>query len=86
MKQHKEQMKQQQKHMEQHKERMKQYKLDSALSKYNIIADSLILKSASYINFVNWDSIASKFGKDMDSLAYKLGVGWDEIMERYDFE
>lgn len=70
------------------KDRMHRYKLknlDSIFSKHRIIADSLILKSSAYCNSINWDSIASKFGKDMDSLACKLGVGWDEILERYDF-
>ncbi|MDR2621288.1 MAG: DUF5024 domain-containing protein [Dysgonamonadaceae bacterium] len=87
--QHKELTKQHQERMKQYKEQMKQYKLknlDSIFSKQNIIADSLILKSSTYFNSINWDSITSKFGKDVDSLALKLGVGWNEILERYDFE
>jgi hypothetical protein len=80
--------KQHQERIKQHKERIKQYKLrnmDSIIIKQNTIADSLIMKSSSYINSIKWDSITSKFGKDMDSLAGKLSVKWDEIMERYDF-
>lgn len=80
--------------MEQHKERIQQYQnkmqqykfknLDSIFSKHNIIVDSLILKSPVHFHSTNWDSITSKFGNDMDSLARKIGVGWDEILERYD--
>lgn len=84
--QRKKRMKQQQKKIKQHLDRIQQYKLknlDSVFAKHNIIADSLILKSPAYFNSINWDSITSKFGKDIDSLAYKLGVGWDEILERY---
>jgi hypothetical protein len=97
MKQHQEKMKQHQKkvmkqhkeQMKQHKERMKHYKLnelDSMLLKNNVIVDSLIFKSSAHLNSINWDSIASDFGKNMDSLVYKIGVGWGEILERYDFK
>jgi hypothetical protein len=87
--QQKEREKRHQKRMKQHQERMKQYKLnklDSIVLQNNIIADSLILKSSAYFNYINWDSITSIFGKNMDSLAFKLNLGWDEILERYDFE
>jgi len=74
--------------VKQYKNRIKQYKLqdlDSILLKHDVIADSLILKSKFHFNSINWDSITSKFGKDIDSTINQLGIDWDEVW-RYKFE
>jgi hypothetical protein len=93
MKQQEARMKQQEARMKQQKERMKQQKermklhLDSTIIRHNIIADSLILKSTGHLNAINWDSITSKFGTDIDSFLHKMGsIEWDEILEKYEFE
>lgn len=96
IKQHQERMKQHQKRIEQHKDRMQQHlnrmqqyklkNLDSIILKHNIIADSLILKSTDRLHSINWDSITSKFGKDIDSMVNKLDIRWDEVLEKYELE
>jgi hypothetical protein len=89
MKQHKERVEQHKDRMQQHLNRMQQYKLkdlDSIITKHNIIADSLILKSTARLHSINWDSITSKFGKDIDSMVNKLDIRWDDVLEKYEFE
>lgn len=89
LKQHNERVEQHKERLKQHYERMRQYKLedlDSMFIKHNTIADSLILKSTIRLNSINWDSITSKFGQDIDSVVNKLDVGWDKILQKYEFE
>jgi hypothetical protein len=44
------------------------------------------MKSLGSVRSINWDSVASKFGDNMKTLIDQLGVGWDEIIERYELK